>query len=155
MEEDLYCNTCKDYTKHVHQGLVTVCGVCQEIYDYDKKRFIICGPADDVAVLESRKTLLDKDPSVIIIDEEIALKHKLKGLPMNPKDIAMELKAYPIMNHLKDMEYNHLTKKEREAVVVPVRTEPKIRRNDPCPCGSGKKYKNCCLKNRGNGNEKI
>ncbi len=21
----------------------------------------------------------------------------------------------------------------------------KIRRNDPCPCGSGKKYKNCCL----------
>jgi preprotein translocase subunit SecA len=21
---------------------------------------------------------------------------------------------------------------------------PKIGRNDPCPCGSGKKYKNCC-----------
>jgi len=26
-----------------------------------------------------------------------------------------------------------------------VRTEPKIKRNDPCPCGSGKKYKKCCL----------
>ena len=24
------------------------------------------------------------------------------------------------------------------------REEPKIGRNDPCPCGSGKKYKNCC-----------
>jgi uncharacterized protein YchJ len=23
----------------------------------------------------------------------------------------------------------------------------KIGRNDPCPCGSGKKYKKCCLKN--------
>ncbi len=23
--------------------------------------------------------------------------------------------------------------------------EEKIGRNDPCPCGSGKKYKNCCL----------
>lgn len=23
----------------------------------------------------------------------------------------------------------------------------KIGRNDPCPCGSGKKYKQCCLKN--------
>lgn len=23
--------------------------------------------------------------------------------------------------------------------------EYKIGRNDPCPCGSGKKYKNCCL----------
>ncbi len=25
----------------------------------------------------------------------------------------------------------------------PVRVGPKIGRNDPCPCGSGKKYKNC------------
>ncbi len=23
----------------------------------------------------------------------------------------------------------------------------KVGRNDPCPCGSGKKYKSCCLKN--------
>ena len=23
----------------------------------------------------------------------------------------------------------------------------KIGRNDPCPCGSGKKYKNCCGRN--------
>ncbi|MFT4861522.1 MAG: hypothetical protein ACI95C_000732 [Pseudohongiellaceae bacterium] len=26
-----------------------------------------------------------------------------------------------------------------------IREEPKIGRNDPCPCGSGKKYKRCCL----------
>jgi hypothetical protein len=26
-----------------------------------------------------------------------------------------------------------------------VRAEPKIGRNDPCPCGSGRKYKKCCL----------
>jgi preprotein translocase subunit SecA len=26
---------------------------------------------------------------------------------------------------------------------TPVRVEQKIGRNDPCPCGSGKKYKNC------------
>lgn len=25
-----------------------------------------------------------------------------------------------------------------------VNTEPKVGRNDPCPCGSGKKYKKCC-----------
>lgn len=24
------------------------------------------------------------------------------------------------------------------------RTSPKVGRNDPCPCGSGKKYKKCC-----------
>jgi uncharacterized protein YecA (UPF0149 family) len=26
-----------------------------------------------------------------------------------------------------------------------MRPDPKIGRNDPCPCGSGKKYKKCCL----------
>ena len=29
-----------------------------------------------------------------------------------------------------------------------VNTEPKVGRNDPCPCGSGKKYKNCCGRNQ-------
>ena len=28
----------------------------------------------------------------------------------------------------------------------PARVPPKVGRNAPCPCGSGKKYKNCCLK---------
>ena len=28
-----------------------------------------------------------------------------------------------------------------------VREQPKIGRNDPCPCGSGKKYKKCCMNN--------
>ena len=25
----------------------------------------------------------------------------------------------------------------------------KVGRNDPCPCGSGKKFKNCCMKKQG------
>ena len=31
-----------------------------------------------------------------------------------------------------------------EIMPAPMRTGPKIGRNDPCTCGSGKKYKNCC-----------
>ncbi|HEX3989511.1 MAG TPA: SEC-C metal-binding domain-containing protein, partial [Verrucomicrobiae bacterium] len=33
------------------------------------------------------------------------------------------------------------------AKAKPVRSGPKVGRNDPCPCGSGKKYKQCCGKN--------
>jgi preprotein translocase subunit SecA len=33
---------------------------------------------------------------------------------------------------------------EGEAVKQIVREAPKVGRNDPCPCGSGKKYKKCC-----------
>ena len=45
-----------------------------------------------------------------------------------------------------EFQYSHLTKKQQEADIVPIRTEPKIGRNSICLCGSGKKYKNCCLK---------
>jgi len=31
-----------------------------------------------------------------------------------------------------------------EVAPAPMRSGPKVGRNDPCTCGSGKKYKNCC-----------
>lgn len=34
----------------------------------------------------------------------------------------------------------------KAATSAPTRTRVKIGRNEPCPCGSGKKYKRCCLK---------
>ena len=36
----------------------------------------------------------------------------------------------------------------QERVQQPVKKGEKIGRNDPCPCGSGKKYKNCCGKKK-------
>lgn len=39
-----------------------------------------------------------------------------------------------------------LSKRYKEAHSVKVREHSKIGRNELCPCGSGKKYKNCCLK---------
>lgn len=40
-------------------------------------------------------------------------------------------------------DYGMEFEEEYESTIV--RQEPKIGRNDPCPCGSGKKYKKCCL----------
>ena len=37
-----------------------------------------------------------------------------------------------------------LTEKQKNAKYEPARTEPKIQNNDPCLCGSTKKYKKCC-----------
>ena len=34
----------------------------------------------------------------------------------------------------------------RKSVVTGPRSVMQIGRNDPCPCGSGEKYKICCLK---------
>ena len=40
-----------------------------------------------------------------------------------------------------------ITPKEGGLNKTVVKDGPKVGRNDPCPCGSGKKYKNCCGKN--------
>ena len=34
----------------------------------------------------------------------------------------------------------------RKSVVTAPRRILQVGRNDPCPCGSGEKYKNCCIK---------
>ena len=41
-------------------------------------------------------------------------------------------------------ELKRLYKEQKESGTI--RKEKKIGRNDPCPCGSGKKYKKCCGK---------
>lgn len=38
---------------------------------------------------------------------------------------------------------------KREQQMAPVRVDKKVGRNDPCPCGSGKKYKHCHGRNLG------
>ena len=49
-------------------------------------------------------------------------------------------------NLLTEERRKELYKEERNSGTVK-RSEKKIGRNDPCPCGSGKKYKQCCGRN--------
>lgn len=44
--------------------------------------------------------------------------------------------------HKQTETFNELPLKQPSVTFV--RSEPKIGRNEPCPCGSGKKYKRCC-----------
>ena len=44
-------------------------------------------------------------------------------------------------------------KVSRPQTNTPVRNENKVGRNDPCPCGSGKKYKKCCGASSADGEE--
>ena len=49
---------------------------------------------------------------------------------------------------IKDKKGSEVVSEVNEAIAkaTPVRSGPKVGRNDPCPCGSGKKYKLCCGK---------
>ena len=42
-----------------------------------------------------------------------------------------------------DLSGNNTQAEAPQPKQAPVRAEKRVGRNDPCPCGSGKKYKNC------------
>ncbi len=41
--------------------------------------------------------------------------------------------------------FQHFYEQRKQPSQPIVFDSPKVGRNDPCPCGSGKKYKKCCL----------
>ena len=55
-----------------------------------------------------------------------------------------------VEDHLSDASVNNpnVDGASEETVQEPAQAKPEVGRNDPCPCGSGKKYKNCCGKNK-------
>jgi len=61
----------------------------------------------------------------------------------NPDAIA--LKAGITKEHLFRIRDDLLAQVERERAKATDAPSQKIGRNDPCPCGSGKKYKHCCV----------
>ncbi len=76
---------------------------------------------------------------------EYTLKDKIvslvSGINIDPSDN----QKVQIVEPEKKLILSQAEEGEKEATAV--NTAPKIGRNDPCPCGSGKKYKQCCGKN--------
>lgn len=79
-------------------------------------------------------------------DEEITFEVDLEKLYFNMLDAKAEyLYNLPQWEGIFSQEKRkEIQKQYRQSVIV--RNENKIGRNDPCPCGSGKKYKKCCGK---------
>jgi len=61
--------------------------------------------------------------------------------PARPEDEARELER---RQRRQQQQLQFLAGPAQAEAPKPVRTGAKIGRNDPCPCGSGKKYKKCC-----------
>ena len=73
----------------------------------------------------------------------LAFEHFLASLPQNlmHQDAPAQSQSGPSAGPLKSIS----TETDQEELTLPLRREvQKVGRNDPCPCGSGKKFKNCC-----------
>jgi hypothetical protein len=66
---------------------------------------------------------------------------RVKRLPPMPDDATLSATAAGLREVLRA---EPSRRSARVSSSAPVRSGPRVGRNDPCPCGSGKKYKKCC-----------
>lgn len=72
--------------------------------------------------------------------------------PEQTADFVKEYRSGPMPKTLEDALYDLVKavfdlKQLIDPNIPVVRNEPRVGRNEPCPCGSGKKFKQCCGKN--------
>ena len=94
----------------------------EKIFDGIKRTKLGTAKQPAVVSVQTEKRLKE----VEAIFEEHGWEYEIKLEPDEPEDIG-DLER--LLNPIK-----------------PIRADKKVGRNDPCPCGSGKKYKKCCGK---------
>ena len=117
---------------------------------------------DDLKESVQNATYEQKDPLVIYklesynlfsamiekINEEVISFLMRADIPVQDADNVREHRARGLdRSKLKEQRNDLLSQAhsntQQKEVTQPIRVEKKVGRNDPCPCGSGKKYKNC------------
>ncbi|MBQ7148040.1 MAG: SEC-C domain-containing protein [Pseudobutyrivibrio sp.] len=79
-------------------------------------------------------------------DTVVSLKFDKEKLYKNMIDAKADwLYGLPQWEKIFDADKLKALTKEAKNMHTIIRTEKKVGRNDPCPCGSGKKYKHCCM----------
>lgn len=91
---------------------------------------------------DSLKTAMDLES--LTEETEVSLDYDPEKLYYNMVAAKAEwLYTLPQWDSILTEERRHALYKEQKSSTTIVKG-PKIGRNDPCPCGSGKKYKKCC-----------
>jgi hypothetical protein len=84
-----------------------------------------------------------------VVAREVDRERRLEALMNDPNLLEKAEGAADLDELLYGEDYDDLPPQlddRAPRVVAPIhREEAKVGRNDPCPCGSGKKYKKCCL----------
>ena len=82
---------------------------------------------------------LSKDVLAFLLRAQIYLRQE-----QQPEDVVTEgHEKRSDMSRMQTSRPDLLTNSSEPKTNAPIHVEKKVGRNDPCPCGSGKKYKNC------------
>lgn len=132
--------------KKIYEQLLTnpdeeVRGTVKELAEkYEVEVFTMTGFLDGIndSLIEANPIeTMDEDTTVnLIYDKELLYKNMVDA----KAEWLYELPQWDAI--FTEEKKKELYKEQKNAHTI--RKEKKIGRNDPCPCGSGKKYKKCC-----------
>ncbi|HAX52187.1 SEC-C metal-binding domain-containing protein [Muricomes intestini] len=132
------------YEQLLEEPDVEVKGTVKELAEkYGQEVLIMAGFLDGI-----NDSLKNPNP-IETMDEttEVSLAYDKEKLYKNMVDAKADwLYELPQWDEIFDEETRKRLYREQKQSGT-IRKEKKIGRNDPCPCGSGKKYKKCCGRN--------
>ncbi|MDR0420855.1 MAG: preprotein translocase subunit SecA [Prevotellaceae bacterium] len=104
---------------------------------YEQKDPLLIYKFESFNLFETMLTKICKDVTAFLMRAVI---------PLRDKNVTIrheEQRRRTDMSSLKTGRENLTTNSSEQRTNAPVRVEKKVGRNEPCPCGSGKKFKNC------------
>ncbi len=106
----------------------------KKMYEMKAVGYWVCGSYGEVekSILERKRIDHEYKDDSLICNSSILLYQKHKDKWYREEDSQF---------------YDEDDSLDEDYVGQPILKEKKVGRNDPCPCGSGKKYKKCCINN--------
>jgi uncharacterized protein len=95
------------------------------------------------------RMIRDRDARMLLAPI-LALASDADGNPLLPVDLVKDAEMLATVHDMIPpaiVAIRQFWREQNRFPAAPLRTGPKIGRNDPCPCGSGRKYKRCCGSN--------
>ncbi|MBQ1831746.1 MAG: SEC-C domain-containing protein, partial [Bacteroidales bacterium] len=106
---------------------------------YEQKDPIVVYKSESYNLFITMLENLSKDVLAFLLRAQIYLRQE-----QQPEDVVTEgHEKRSDMSRMQTSRPDLLTNSSEPKTNAPIHVEKKVGRNDPCPCGSGKKYKNC------------
>ena len=134
IEREIYLKTLdKNWREHLHQMDILKTGIGLRGYnqkdplvEYKKESFHLFNELVDAIKFETIKVL------------------QLINFGTNPEEESEEFIAKREKEKEIEKKRQEMLQETNRETTKPIRVQKKPKRNEPCPCGSGKKYKHCC-----------
>ncbi len=106
---------------------------------YEQKDPLLIYKFESFKLFQTMLDKINKDVLAFLLKSHIPLRETQR----EPVSVRQEQRKKTDMSNLQTSRTDLVTSGSEPKSQAPVHVEKKVGRNDPCPCGSGKKYKNC------------